>query len=105
MSDANETRIPETLDATNSQTDEERKEWTVMFYFASDNPLAPGIVSQLKALKQAGFHREVNVIARFDPDVENTPAHVFDVNAVNKLRDEQIRAGQQRRAQDHRADN
>jgi len=24
-----------------------KKEWTLMFYFASDNPLAAGIVSQL----------------------------------------------------------
>ena len=31
-------------------------EWTLMFYFASDNPLAPSVVSQLKALKNAGFH-------------------------------------------------
>ena len=33
-----------------------KKEWTLMFYFASDNPLAAGIVSQLKSIKQAGFH-------------------------------------------------
>jgi hypothetical protein len=69
-----------------------KKEWTVMFYFASDNPLASSIVSQLKALKQAGFHSQVNVIARFDPDIENTPAHIFDVNSVYKLRDETVRA-------------
>lgn len=62
------------------------KEWTLVFYFASDNPLAPGIVSQLKALKQAGFHPEASVIAHFDPDEENTPVHIFDVNLINKLR-------------------
>ncbi len=38
-----------------------KKEWTLMFYFASDNPLAAGIVSQLKSIKQAGFHPEINV--------------------------------------------
>ncbi len=42
----------------------ETKEWTLMFYLASDNPLAPSIVSQLKALKNAGFHSEANVIRR-----------------------------------------
>jgi hypothetical protein len=62
------------------------KEWTLMFYFASDNPLAPGIVSQLKALKQAGFHPEANVVVHFDPNADNMPVHIFDVNLVNKIR-------------------
>lgn len=62
------------------------KEWTIMFYFASDNPLAPTIVSQLKAIKDAGYHPDANVIAQFDPHTVNTPAHTFDVNIVNKLR-------------------
>lgn len=61
------------------------KEWTLMFYFASDNALAPSIVSQLKALKNAGFHPEANVIARFDPHTEGTPTHTFDVNLTLKL--------------------
>jgi hypothetical protein len=64
----------------------ETKEWTLMFYFASDNPLAPSIVSQLKALKDAGFHPEANVIAHFDPHTTNTPVHIFDVNLINKLK-------------------
>jgi hypothetical protein len=63
----------------------ETKEWTLMFYFASDNPLAPGIISQLKALKAAGFHKQANVIAQFDPYTEGTPTHIFDVNIVKKL--------------------
>jgi hypothetical protein len=61
------------------------KEWTLMFYFASDNPLAPGIVSQLKTLKNAGYHHEANVVAYFDPEPAGTPAHIFDVNAIYKL--------------------
>ena len=61
------------------------KEWTLMFYFASDNPLASTIVSQLKALKEAGYHPEANVIAQFDPHAVNTPVHVFDVHHVNKF--------------------
>ena len=65
---------------------QEKKEWTVMFYFASDNPLASTIVSQLKAIKDAGFHQQVNVIAYFDPQPQNTPSHVFDVNLVEKLK-------------------
>jgi hypothetical protein len=61
------------------------KEWTLMFYFASDNALAPEIVSQLKAIKQAGFHPDANVIAQFDPNSENTDTHIFEVNRVNKI--------------------
>src|SRR5215510_48552 len=64
----------------------EPKEWTVMFYFATDNPLAISAVSQLKAIKDAGFHPDANVVAQFDPYTEGTPTHVFDVNIVNKLK-------------------
>jgi len=62
-----------------------KKQWTLMFYFASDNPLAAGIVSQLKSIKQAGFHPEINVIAQFDPQAEGAPTHIFEVNLINKL--------------------
>jgi len=64
----------------------EPKEWTIMFYFATDNPLAVSAVSQLKAIKDAGFHPDANVVAQFDPYTEGTPTHVFDVNVVNKLK-------------------
>src|ERR1051325_5436318 len=64
----------------------EPKEWTLMFYFATDNPLAISAVSQLKAIKDAGFHPDANVVAQFDPYTEGTPTHVFDVNVVNKLK-------------------
>lgn len=67
---------------------EERREWTLMFYFASDNPLAPSIISQLKALKSAGFHAGANVVAHFDPYTRDTPSHVFEVNVVEKLKSE-----------------
>src|SRR5688500_7679334 len=63
----------------------EPKEWTLMFFMASDNPLAISIVSQLKALKAAGYHKDVNVTAQFDPFTEGTPTHIVDVNLVNKL--------------------
>ena len=69
------------------------KEWTLMFYFASDGPLAPGIVSQLKSIKNAGYHPEANVVAYFDPQPVGTPAHVFDVNAIYKLIDPEPRIG------------
>ena len=64
----------------------ETKECTLMFYFASDNPLAISVVSQLKAIKAAGFHKQANVIVQFDPFTEGTPTHVFDVNVINKIK-------------------
>ena len=64
----------------------EPKEWTLMFYFATDNPLAISAVSQLKAIKDAGFHPDANVVAQFDPYTEGTPTHIFDVNIVNRLK-------------------
>ncbi|HTG18384.1 MAG TPA: clostripain-related cysteine peptidase [Blastocatellia bacterium] len=60
------------------------KEWTLMFYFASDNALAHEIVFQLKSIKNAGFQQDVNVVAYFDPQPVGTPAHLFDINAVRK---------------------
>ena len=63
----------------------EEKEWTLMFYFASDHRLAPDIVSQLKSIKQAGFHQDVNVVAQFDPNPEGAQTHIFDVNRINKI--------------------
>lgn len=65
----------------------ETKEWTVMFYLASDNPLAPGTIAHLKAIKNAGYHPEANVLAQFDPHTVNMPVHIFDVNRIEKLRD------------------
>ena len=65
---------------------QEPKEWTVMFYFASDNPLAPSAVQQLKAIKNAGYHQDANVLVQFDPHTLNTPAHIFDVNRINKIK-------------------
>ena len=67
----------------------ELREWTVMFCFAADNPLAPGTISQLKAIKNAGFHHKVNVIAQFDPHTVDMPVHIFDVNMVERLKLEQ----------------
>ena len=64
----------------------EEREWTVMFYLASDNPLAPGTITHLKAIKNAGYHPDVNVLAQFDPHTVNMPVHIFDVNSVEKLK-------------------
>jgi Clostripain family len=87
MSNESENSSPNVGAANDSDARKKPKQWTLMFYFASDNPLAPGIVSQLKAIKNAGFHRQVNVVAQFDPYTAGTSTHVFDVNLYNKCSD------------------
>lgn len=80
--------MPQTDVVSDTQETGETKEWTLMFYFASDNPLAPSIISQLKSIKDAGFHPDANVIARFDPHGSVMPTHVFEVNLIRKLKAE-----------------
>jgi hypothetical protein len=62
----------------------EEKEWTLMFYIASDNELAPLVVSQLKAIKDAGFHEDINVLVHFDPNELGVPTRIYDVNRDRK---------------------
>src|SRR5687767_14209570 len=56
------------------------KEWTIMIYCAGDNELAPLIVSQLKLLKDAGRHKDVNVLAYFDPSEKGVPTRLYRLN-------------------------
>ncbi len=60
------------------------KEWTVMIFFAGDNALSPLIVSQLKAIKDAGFHQDVDVLVHFDSNEAGVPTRIFDVNRKRK---------------------
>jgi hypothetical protein len=64
----------------------EPKEWTLMFYFAGDNELAPVIVSQLKAIKDAGFQKATDVLVYFDPNAMGVPTRIYDVNRRRKAR-------------------
>jgi hypothetical protein len=56
------------------------KEWTVMFFCAGDNELAPLIVSQLKGIKDAGSHDDVDVLVYVDPNEKGVPTRVYLVN-------------------------
>lgn len=55
-------------------------QWTLMFFFASDNTLSPSTLSQLKAIKAAGPHVKTKVIAYFDPNEKGAPTRVFEIN-------------------------
>lgn len=63
-----------------------RNKWTVMFFFASDNTLSPVIVSQLKAIKEAGFQENTEVLVYFDPSERGVPSHIYNVNRERKKR-------------------
>jgi hypothetical protein len=58
--------------------------WTVMFYFAGDNNLAASMISQLKAITDAGYQEDTSVLVHFDPNTIGFHARLFDVNHVRK---------------------
>src|SRR4030095_10662964 len=72
------------LDAATPTSLDDNPDWKVMFYFASDNPLSPLIVSQLKAIKDAGFQKQTEVLVYFDPMEAGVPTKLYNVNSVRK---------------------
>lgn len=68
-------------------------DWTLMFFFAGDNSLAPSMVSQLKAIKDAGFQEKTTVLVRYDPSEKGAPTNIFEVNREQKLRGVRTRIG------------
>lgn len=56
------------------------KEWTIMVFCAGDNELSPMIVSQLKDLKDAGYHDQVNVLVYFDANERGVPTRLYSIN-------------------------
>jgi hypothetical protein len=63
-----------------------KNKWTVMFFFASDNALSPVVVSQLKAIKEAGFQEDTEVLVYFDPGERGVPTKIYNVNRERKRR-------------------
>lgn len=59
-------------------------DWTIMFFFAADNDLAPLIVSQLKGIKDAGYQQNTEVIVHFDPQEKSARTRVYNVNSARK---------------------
>ncbi|MDX6694574.1 MAG: hypothetical protein QOF02_2177 [Blastocatellia bacterium] len=72
------------------------KEWTLMFFFAGDNQLSPSMISELKAIKDAGFQLDTNVLAHFDPNEIGAPTRIFDVNQARKRNAKTSRIGDAR---------
>jgi hypothetical protein len=61
-----------------------KNDWTVMFFFASDNRLAPLLVSELKAIKDAGFQEHTEVLVYYDPLEKGCPTKIYNVNNKRK---------------------
>jgi len=57
-----------------------------MFFFASDNRLAPLLVSELKAIKDAGFQEDTEVLVYYDPLEKGCPTKIYNVNNERKAR-------------------
>ena len=62
-----------------------KKKWTLMFFFASDNTLSPSMLTQVKAIKSAGYQQDTNVLLHFDPNEKGAPTRVFEVNQKERL--------------------
>jgi hypothetical protein len=58
--------------------------WLLMVYVAADNNLSALFVDQLKALKDAGFAKRVEVVVRFDPNEPDLKTLTFNVNTKRK---------------------
>ena len=71
----------------------ERKKWTLMFFFASDNILSPSMLTQIKAIKSAGYQQDTNVLLHFDPNEKGAPTRVFEINQTDRLLNNPSRIG------------
>ena len=65
---------------TNLPSNKKKKQWTLMFFFASDNTLSPSTLPQLKSIKAAGLSENANVLVYFDPNEMGAPTRVFEIN-------------------------
>jgi hypothetical protein len=67
--------------------------WTMMFFFAGNNTLSPIMIAQLKAIKDAGFQMNTNVVVYFDPNEYGVPTHIYQVNRDRKATTRASRIG------------
>jgi hypothetical protein len=61
-----------------------KNDWNILFYLAGDGLISASMVSQLKAITDAGFEENTNVLVYFDPNCNGKNAKIFDVNAQRK---------------------
>ena len=61
-----------------------KDEWTIMIFFAGDPHLSPSMTAQLKALKDAGFQENTNVLVHYDPNERGVGTTTFEINRERK---------------------
>lgn len=71
----------------------EKKKWTLMFFFASDNILSPSMLTQIKAIKSAGYQKDTNVLLHFDPNEKGAPTRIFEINRNDSRENQPSRIG------------
>jgi len=57
-----------------------KNEWTIMFYFATDNELSLLNVSQIKSVKEAGYQKNTELLLYFDSNEKGVPTRLFNIN-------------------------
>jgi hypothetical protein len=67
-----------------AETDATQNEWTIMFYFGSDNELSLLNISQIKAVKEAGYQRNTELLLYFDSNETGVPSRLFNINKKNR---------------------
>jgi len=55
-------------------------DWTIMFYFATDNELSALNISQIKAVKEAGYQKSSELLLYFDSNEKGVPTRLFNMN-------------------------
>jgi len=68
----------------NQSTENQKSQWNILVYIAGDELLSSSMISQLKELTDAGFQKNTNVLAYFDPNCNGRNARIFDVNRYRK---------------------
>ena len=61
-----------------------KNDWNILFYLIGDGLISASMISQLKAITDAGFEENTNVLVYFDPNCNGKNARIFEVNARRK---------------------
>jgi hypothetical protein len=61
-----------------------RGDWGILFYIAGESGVTSGMISELKAVTDAGFQQNTNVLVYFDPNCNGANARIFEVNRRRK---------------------
>lgn len=67
--------------------------WTVMVYMGSDDANAPLFVEQVKAMKDAGHHRDIEILVYFDPHEPGVNTSVLNINHKRKKKARTVQIG------------